>query len=148
MVTVFWLPITKTRRGENKISKQSEPERWRIERADDAKIIFTIALQEKHAWEMVLEDKDHQHSISHGWAADNSRDWDDIIAPLLRRLFVEDRLGFATKRAEINPNVGRPQDKFSACTGIGAWAAPVTRQNPRKRKPASCNPSELRRRAA
>jgi hypothetical protein len=85
------------------MNKQWKSERSRIEHADDAKITFTIALHGQRAWEMQLEDKDHQHSISHGWATDNSRDWDDTIAPVLRRLFVEGRFGFATKRAEINP---------------------------------------------
>jgi hypothetical protein len=73
------------------------PERSRIEHAADARITFTIALHGEHAWEMVLEDSDRYHSISHGWATENPHDWEEAIAPLLRRLFVNGRLGFATK---------------------------------------------------
>jgi hypothetical protein len=78
------------------MNKQWEKEPWRIEHADDAKITFTIALHGKHAWEMLLEDSHRYHSISHGWATDNPHDWEDAIAPVLRRLFVKGRLGFAT----------------------------------------------------
>jgi hypothetical protein len=79
------------------MTKQWESERSRIEHADDARITFTIALHGKHAWEMVLEDSHRCHSISHGWATDNPRVWEEAIAPVLRRLFVNGRLGFATK---------------------------------------------------
>ena len=41
-------PKIKPRR-EEKMNKQREEERWRIELADDAKITFTIALHGKHA---------------------------------------------------------------------------------------------------
>jgi hypothetical protein len=79
-----------------KMNKQWESERSRIEHADDAKITFTIALHGKHAWEMVLEDRDRYHSINHGWATDNPQACEDAIA-LLRRLFVNGCLGSATK---------------------------------------------------
>ena len=69
------------------MTKQWEFEGWRIEHADDARITFTIALHGKHAWEMLLEDSHRYHSISHGWATDNPHDWEDAIAPILRRLF-------------------------------------------------------------
>jgi hypothetical protein len=86
------------------MNKQWESERCRIEHAEDAKITFTIALQGKHAWEMVLEDSHRYHSISHGWATDNPDDWEHAIAPLLRRLFVNGGLGFGTKVPEyVNP---------------------------------------------
>ena len=71
--------------------------------ADDARITFTIALHGEHAWEMVLEDSNRYHSISHGWATEKS-DWEEAIAPLLRRLFVNGRLGFATKVPLYDPN--------------------------------------------
>ena len=67
---------------------QWEPERSRIEHAEDAKITFTIALHGEHAWEMLLEDDQRRHSISHGWATENPRGWEEVIAPVLRRLFV------------------------------------------------------------
>ncbi|MGA8422151.1 MAG: hypothetical protein WB691_20700 [Pseudolabrys sp.] len=79
------------------MNKQWESERSRIEHAADARITFTVALHGEHAWEMVLEDSDRYHSISHGWATENPHDWEKAIAPLLRRLFVNGRLGFATK---------------------------------------------------
>ena len=88
------------------MNKQWEKERWRIELADDAKITFTIALHGKHAWEMLLEDSRRYHSISHGWATDNPHDWEDIIAPVLRRLFVQARLGFATTVPMYDPPNG------------------------------------------
>ena len=69
--------------------KQYEDEPRRIEHAGDATITFTIALHGPHAWEMVLEDSRCYHSISHGWATDDPHDWDDAIAPLLRRFFVK-----------------------------------------------------------
>jgi hypothetical protein len=80
-----------------KMNKQWESERSRIEHADDARITFTIALHGEHAWEMLLEDRDHYHSISHGWATENPHDWEEAIAPVLRRLFANGRLGLATK---------------------------------------------------
>lgn len=79
------------------MDKQWEPERSRIEHADDARITFTIALHGKHAWEMLVEDSHRYHSINHGWATDSANDWEDTIAPVLRPLFVKDRSGFATK---------------------------------------------------
>ena len=85
------------------MNKQWESERSRIELADDAKITFTIALHGKHAWEMLLEDSRRYRSISHGWATDNPHDWEDIIAPVLRRLFVQARLGFATTVPMYDP---------------------------------------------
>jgi hypothetical protein len=85
------------------MNKQWESERSRIEHADDAKITFTIALHGKHAWEMVLEDNHRYHSISHGWADDNPQDWEEAIAPLLRRLFVNGRVELATKVPVFDP---------------------------------------------
>ena len=79
------------------MNKQWQKEPWRIEQADDATITFTIALHGKRAWEMLLEDRNRYHSISHGWATDSLRDWEDTIAPALRRLFVSGRLDFMTK---------------------------------------------------
>ena len=52
-----------------------------LELADDARITLTIALHGKHAREMLVEDSHRYHSISHGWATDNPRDWEDAIAP-------------------------------------------------------------------
>src|SRR5215470_12954912 len=71
--------------------KQWEEEPWRIEQADDAKMTFTIALHGKHAWEMLLEDGRRYHSVNHGWATDNQRDWEDVIAPVLRQFFAKGR---------------------------------------------------------
>jgi hypothetical protein len=65
------------------MNKQWEPERSRVEHANDARITFTIALHGDHAWEMLLEDSNSYHSISHGWATDNPHDWEAIIAPAL-----------------------------------------------------------------
>jgi hypothetical protein len=79
------------------MNKQSESERSRIEHADDARVTFTIALHGKHAWEMLLQDSHRYHSISHGWATDNPQDWENAIGPVLRRLFVDGRLGVVTK---------------------------------------------------
>ena len=90
------------------MNKQREEERWRIELADDAKITFTIALHGKHAWEMLVEDSRRYHSISHGWATDNPHAWEDIIAPALRRLFVNGRLGFATTVPMYDPPLCSP----------------------------------------
>ena len=53
------------------MNKQWEPERSRVEHANDARITLTIALHGDHAWEMLLEDSNSYHSISHGWASDN-----------------------------------------------------------------------------
>lgn len=69
--------------------KQYEEEPRRIEHEDDATITFTIALHGPHAWEILLEDSRRYHSISHGWATDDLHDWEDAIAPLLRRFFVK-----------------------------------------------------------
>ena len=79
------------------MNKHWEKEAWRIEHEANARITFTIALHGKHAWEMLLEDSDRCHSISHGWATDNPQDWENAIVPVLRRLFVDGGLGFATK---------------------------------------------------
>jgi len=79
------------------MNKQWESERCRIEHADDAKITFTIALHGEHAWEILLEDSYRYHSVSHGWATDNPRAWEEAIAPLLRRLFVNGRFGLVAK---------------------------------------------------
>ncbi|MGB6862756.1 MAG: hypothetical protein WBE32_17655 [Pseudolabrys sp.] len=79
------------------MNKQWESERSRIEHADDARITFTIALHGEHAWEMLLEDSHRYHSISHGWATEDPHDWEKAIAPVLRRLFVNSRLGLATR---------------------------------------------------
>jgi hypothetical protein len=57
----------------------------------------------------LLEDSNNFHSISHGWATDNPHDWEAIIAPALRRFFVDGRLGLATKI----PTYGQP-DRSSA----------------------------------
>ena len=91
------------------MNKQWESERSRIEHADDARLTFTIALHGEHAWEMVLEDRDRYHSISHGWAADNPQDWENAIVPMLRRLFVDGRLRLATKA---------PVYDASACSSV------------------------------
>ena len=79
------------------MNKIWEKEAWRIEQEEDATITFSVALHGKHAWEMLLEDRDRYHSIGHGWATDSPRDWEEAIAPALRRLFVSGRLDFATK---------------------------------------------------
>jgi hypothetical protein len=88
-----------TEKREKKMNKQWESGRSRIEHGDDAMLTFTIALHGKHAWEMLLDDGDRQHSISHGWATDNPQDWEKAIAPVLRRLFVNG--------AETNLSAGR-----------------------------------------
>ena len=79
------------------MNKIWEKEAWRIEHEENATITFTIALHGKRAWEILLEDRDRYHSISHGWATDRLRDWEDNIAPALRRLFVSGRLDFLRK---------------------------------------------------
>jgi hypothetical protein len=79
------------------MNKQWESERSCIEHADDAKITLTIALHGEHAWEILVEDSHRYHSISHGWATENPHEWEEAIAPVLRRLFVDGRLGLAKK---------------------------------------------------
>jgi len=85
------------------MDKQWEPERSRIEHAEDAKVTFTIAIHGEHAWEMLLEDGHRYHCISNGWAIENPQGWEEVIAPVLRRLFVDGRLELAS--AETNLNV-------------------------------------------
>jgi hypothetical protein len=101
------------------MNKQWESERSRIEDADGARITFTIALHGKHAWEMMLEDNDRYHSISHGWATDSPRDWEDAIAPLLRRLFVSGRLGFVRKVAMYDPPLCSPATRAESNLNTG-----------------------------
>jgi hypothetical protein len=48
------------------MNKQWEPERSRVEHANDARITLTIALHGDHAWEMLLEDSNSYHSIRGG----------------------------------------------------------------------------------
>jgi len=99
--------------------KQWEEEPWRIEYADDAKITFTIALHGTHAWEMVLEDSRRYHSISHGWATDDPRDWEDTIAPVLRQFFDKGHSRFyagpssCRSRGNRRKSVGKPSMSFS-----------------------------------
>jgi len=88
------------------MNKQWEPERSRVEHANDARITLTIALHGDHAWEMLLEDSNSYHSISHGWASNNLQDWEAVIAPALRRLFLDGRLRLATKAPIDAPCVG------------------------------------------
>ena len=116
--------------------KQWEEEPWRLEHADDAKITFTIALHGEHAWEMLLEDSHRYQSISHGWATDNSHDWEEVIAPVLRRLFVNGRLGFATKvHMYDSPNAS------SANANVAMYDPPLC--SPANRKSAEKkNPSD------
>ena len=102
------------------MNKQWQKEPWRIEQADDATITFTIALHGKRAWEMLLEDRDRYHSIGHGWATDSPRDWEEAIAPALRRLFVSGRLDFATKVPVCDP----PNDS-SANTSVPMYDPPL-----------------------
>jgi hypothetical protein len=94
--TVF-LQQSRTPNRRRKMNKQWEPERSRVEHTNDARITLTIALHGDHAWEMFLEDSNSYHTISHGWATDNPHDWEALIAPALRRLFLDGRLRFATK---------------------------------------------------
>ena len=77
--------------------KQYEEEQRRIEHADGAKITFTIALHGEHAWEMLLEDSRRYHSIKHGWATEDPREWENAIEPVLRQFFVNTRLRVAQK---------------------------------------------------
>ena len=51
---------------------------------------------------MLLEDRYRYHSIGHGWATDSPRDWEEAIAPALRRLFVSGRLDFAKPNSSSN----------------------------------------------
>src|SRR6516165_9453546 len=80
-------PLDKREQEKMHMHKQYEDEPRCIEHADDATITFTIALHGPHAWEMVLEDSRRYHSISHGWATDDPRGWEDTIAPVLRQFF-------------------------------------------------------------
>jgi hypothetical protein len=75
-----------THSEEDEMSKRYEEEQWRIEHADNATIIFTIA---PHAWEMRMEDSRNYHGISHGWATENPHAWENTIAPVLRKFFVK-----------------------------------------------------------
>lgn len=84
--------------------KQYEEEQWRIEHADGAKITFTIALHGEHAWEMLLEDSRRYHSIKHGWATEDPREWENAIA-VLRQFFVKDGL---RKVARTDPATNDP----------------------------------------
>jgi hypothetical protein len=84
------------------MNKIWEKEAWRIEHEEDATITFSIALHGEHAWEMLLENRDRYHSIGHGWATDSPRDWEEAIAPALRRLFVNGRLDFAKPNSSSN----------------------------------------------
>ena len=102
------------------MNKQWQKEPWRIEQADDATITFTIALHGKRAWEMLLEDRDRYHNINHGWAIDSLREWEDTIAPALRRLFVNGRLDFMTKV----PVCESPNDS-SADTSVPMYDPPL-----------------------
>jgi hypothetical protein len=102
------------------MNKQWQKEPWRIEQTDDATITFTIALHGKRAWEMLLEDHDRYHSISHGWATDSLRDWEDAIAPALHRLFVSGRLDFVTK-----PPVYDSPNGSSADTSVPMYDPPL-----------------------
>ena len=111
------------------MTKQWEPEGSRIGHAEDAKITFTIALHGDHAWEMLLEDSNSCHSIGHGWATDNPHDWEAIIAPALRRLFVDGRLGLATKA---------PVYDESACS-----SAQLPMYDPPLCSPATCAETNL-----
>jgi hypothetical protein len=95
-------------------------ERSRIEQANDARITLTIALHGDHAWEMLLEDSNSYHSISHGWASDNLQDWEAVIAPALRRLFLNGRLRPQQRLPLMRPMVASP---WFPCT-IPRSAAP------------------------
>jgi hypothetical protein len=97
--------------------KQYEDEPRRIEDADNATVIFTIALHGPHAWEMVLEDSRRYHSISHGWASDDPQAWEDAIAPILRQFF-----GSVNSAAcSANSDAPRPVRQSHALT----WSAPA-----------------------
>ena len=102
------------------MNKQWEKEAWRIEHEANARITFTIALHGKHAWEMLLEDSDRYHSIGHGWAIDSPHEWEAAIAPVLRRLFIDGRLGFATKVPVYDPPNGT-----SANTSVPMYDPPL-----------------------
>ena len=105
--------------------KQYEEEAWRIENAADATITFTIALRGPHAWEMQLEDSRRYHSISHGWATDYPHDWEDIIAPVLRQLFVKGRLGAPRPLGNLcRQRSGREHSTVASSTASSAaWNA-------------------------
>jgi hypothetical protein len=102
------------------MSKHWEEEAWRIEHEANARITFTIALHGKHAWEMRLEDSDRYHSIGHGWATDNPHEWEAAIAPVLRRLFINGRLRFATEVPVYDPPNGT-----SANTSVPMYDPPL-----------------------
>ena len=102
------------------MNKQWEKEAWCIEHEANARITLTIALHGKHAWEMLLEDSDRYHSIGHGWATDNPHEWEAAIAPMLRRLFVDGRLGFATKVPAYDPS-----SATSANTSVAMYDPPL-----------------------
>ena len=102
------------------MNKQWESERSRIEHADDAKITLTIALHGEHAWEILVEDSHHYHSISHGWATENPHVWEEAIVPVLRRLFVNGRLGLTTKA----PMYDAPDGSF-ANTNVPMYDPPL-----------------------
>ena len=102
------------------MNKVWEKEAWRIEHEEDATITFTIALHGKRAWEMLLEDRDRYHSLGHGWATDDPNDWEDVIAPVLRRFFptmvpmYDPPLCSLPTRAKTNPSVVRHRDTAKA----------------------------------
>ena len=102
------------------MNKHWEKEACRIEQEANARITFTIALHGKHAWEMLLEDGDRYHSIGHGWALDNPHEWEAAIAPMLRQLFVDGRLGFATKVP-----VHHPSSATFANTSVAMYDPPL-----------------------
>ena len=102
------------------MNKQWEPERSRVEHANDARITFTIALHGDHAWEMLLEDSNSYHSISHGWATDNPQDWEAIIAPALCQSFSMVVCGLQQRLPLMRPVVAAP---VLPCT-IPRFAAP------------------------
>ena len=98
-------PKIKTPKRENEINKQWESERSRIEHADDARITFTFALHGEHAGKCCWK-RHRYHSVSHGWATEDPHDWEKAIAPVLRRLFVNSRLGLATKAPTYDASNG------------------------------------------
>src|SRR5262245_49695916 len=119
------------------MNKVWEKEAWRIEREEDATITFTIALHGKCAWEMLLEDRDRYHSIGHGWATDCPSDWEVVIAPTLRRLFVSGRFEIATKRPVYDSPNGS-----SADTSVLMYDPPIC--NPETRAVITMNGGQIR----
>jgi hypothetical protein len=101
------------------MNKQWEPERSRVEHATDARITFTIALHGEHAWEMLLEDNNSYHSIGHGWAIENPHDWETVIAPALRQLFLDGRLSSVTKATSCDTREG------SGSVGVAMYDPPL-----------------------